>query len=291
MKKQYIMAGITVFLWSTLSAVSKLLVNDLSPMTVLFYTSVIASLTLWIINLIRSGTKRYQHYRKKDYLIITGLGFLGLFCYTALYYIGLATLTSQIACIINYMWPMLIVLFSCILLKESFTKKKLLAILISFSGMLLITLQGYQTVSEGNVSGMGACFLAAICYALYSVLNKKYNYDQWLVLHIAFTVSAVFSGIYCLGTNTLSLPSFLPFVGMLWIGIFVNAIAYVLWGIALNTGNTANISILAYLCPFLSLVFGRILLNERITFFSLLGLILIIGGVLLQLKKPKEELS
>lgn len=286
MKKEYMMAAVTVLLWSTLSAVSKLLINGLTPMSVLFYTSAIASVTLFLINIISNGISFYQQYTWKDYGKMIALGFLGLFCYTALYYIGLANLTSQIACIINYMWPMMIILFSCIILKETLTVKKLTSIAISFSGMIVICAQGTAAgFSKENMLGMAACFLAAICYGIYSVLNKKINYNQWMVLHIAFTVTAFISGIYCATTHTLGHLDGFAIWGMLWIGIFVNAIAYVLWGIALNRGETAKISILAYLCPFLSLVFGRILLGEKIAPLSFLGLVLIIGGVLLQTKE------
>ena len=284
MKKEYLFAGITVILWGTLSSVSKLLIDDLTPMSVLFYSSAIASVTLLIINLAAYGPKLYKQYKKSDYGIICSLGFLGLFCYTALYYIGLANLTSQIACIINYMWPMMIIIFSCIILKEPFTLKTFLAILISFSGMALISIQGISGGLDGkSILGMAACFIAAICYGIYSVYNKKYDYDQWVVLHMAFTVTAVLSGLYCLVTKSFGILTPVMFLGMLWIGIFVNAIAYVLWGIAVNTGNTAKISILAYFCPFLGVVFGRILLQEHIEPLAFAGLVLIIGGVLLKL--------
>ena len=253
-------------------------------MSVLFYSSAIASVTLLIINLISHGPKLYKQYKKSDYAIILSLGFLGLFCYTALYYIGLAYLTSQIACIINYMWPMMIIIFSCIILKEPFTRKTMVSILISFTGMAIISIQGISGGFDGkSVLGMAACFIAAICYGVYSVYNKKYDYNQWVVLHMAFTVTALLSGLYCMITDSFEDLTPVMFVGMLWVGIFVNAIAYVLWGIAVNTGNTAKVSILAYFCPFLGLIFGRIFLNEHIQPLAFVGLVLIIGGVLLKL--------
>lgn len=292
MKKQYTMAGITVLLWSTLSAVSKLLLNNFQPMPVLFYTSGIAALTLLVINIVLHGPGFFRIYSFKDYKNILFLGTLGLFFYNALYYVGLSLLTSQIACIINYMWPMMIILFSCIILKEPLTIRKLLSMTISFLGMIVICAQGSTgSSSSGSLMGMAACFLAAICYGLYSVFNKKNNYDQFIMLFFAFMISTVLSGIYCGVTHTFFLPEISVLPGMLWIGIFVNAIAYVLWGIALNTGQTAKISILAYLCPFLSLIFGRILLKEQITFLSLVGLILIIGGVLIQTGESNNTAS
>ena len=99
------MAGVTVILWSTLPAVSKLIISQLDAFSTTFYVSLIAALTLFVINLVRGGLKSYTKYSLKDYARITGLGFLGLGCYTMLYYAGISYLTSQIAAIINYMWP------------------------------------------------------------------------------------------------------------------------------------------------------------------------------------------
>lgn len=72
-------------------------------------------------------------------------------------------------------------------------------------------------------------------------------------------------------------------LGMLWLGIVVDAIAYLLWAIALNgAGNTAKIANIAYLTPFLSLVVSALLLKEEITLRALVALVFIVGGILLQ---------
>ncbi len=290
MKKEYLLAGTTVLLWGTLPAVSKLIINQMAPMTVTFYVTLIAAATLMVINIARGGPGVYKMYSPADYCRIAGMGFLGLFCYTSLYYAGIARLTSQVASIINYMWPIMIVLFSCLILKERVTKRKLIAMCISFVGMLCICAQGLFSESSSNsLPGMLCCFMAAVCYGLYSALNKKYDYDQWIVLNVAFAVTAVLSGVWCVLTGDFGYMDVRIAAGLLWVGIFVNAIAYVLWGIAINSGETSKISILAYICPFLSLVFGRILLGEHISLISLAGLVLIIGGVLIQMDFKKYD--
>ena len=289
-KKEYIMAGTTVILWSTLPSVSKLIINELSPMSATFYASLIAAVTLLVINLIRGGAGFYKVYKLHDYARIACMGFLGLFCYTSLYYLGLSRLTSQIAGIINYMWPIMIVLFSCIILRERLTGRKLAAMLISFSGMIIICAQGLFGGGESfSRIGMVCCFLAAVCYGIYSAFNKKYDYDQWIVLNVAFAVTALFSGAYCAISDDFGTLSLSMIPGLLWIGIFVNAIAYVLWGMAVNQGETARISILAYICPFLSLIFGRLLLDEHISMSALAGLVFIVGGVFVQMDLRGRE--
>ena len=57
-------------------------------------------------------------YRLKDYLLMTGTGLLGIFLYYSFYYIGMSRMPASQAFIINYLWPIMTVLFACIILKE-----------------------------------------------------------------------------------------------------------------------------------------------------------------------------
>ena len=72
-------------------------------------------------------------------------------------------------------------------------------------------------------------------------------------------------------------------LGMLWLGVVVDAIAYLFWALALRGAeNTAQIANLAFLTPFLSLVVSRIFLKEQIQIRAFVALVFIIGGILLQ---------
>ena len=132
MKKNYLYAILSVLIWSTLAAVSKMMLSDLPSMQTLSIGAAFAFLFLLLINLKSGKLKQMKQYQKKDYALMGSLGLLGLFVYTALYYYGLTQLSSQDACILNYLWPMMLVLFSCLILKEKLTKIKVLAMLCSF---------------------------------------------------------------------------------------------------------------------------------------------------------------
>jgi len=72
-------------------------------------------------------------------------------------------------------------------------------------------------------------------------------------------------------------------LGMLWLGVVVDGLAYLLWALSLEgAANTAAIANLAYLTPFLSLLVSAALLNEGIKPRAVAALILIIGGILVQ---------
>lgn len=283
MRKSYIYACITVLMWSTLAAVVKILLKEIPGFQALSVSSVLAFIFLLIINIFNGSIKEMKSYRLKDYFMIAGLGFIGLFMYSALYYYGISQLSSQEACILNYLWPIMIVLFACIILKEKFTGKKIIAMLLSFFGIVVLSV-GNTSASSGNrLTGIAACVTAAVCYGLFSVLNKKHNLNQGVTMMWIWFVTALCSAVMSLFFETIAPINFYGWLGMIWLGIVINALAYLLWAIALKkAGDSAKIANLAYLVPFLSIIISFIVLKERVSLNAAAALVLIISGILLQ---------
>ncbi len=90
-----------------------------------------------VLNLCLGNFKTYKNYKIKDYLLMAAIGIPGTFFYYIFYYSGTAIMTASQAFIINYLWPIMSVLFACIILKEKLTFKKIAAIIISFWELLL----------------------------------------------------------------------------------------------------------------------------------------------------------
>lgn len=238
---------------------------------------------LLIINIINGAIKEMKRYRLKDYLKMSGLGFLGLFMYSALYYYGIAVLSSQEACILNYLWPMMIVLFACLLLRERLTVKKAIAMVMSFAGIVVLTLGSGGGSSGNRLFGIIACVAAAVCYGLFSVLNKKHSLNQSVTMMWIWLTVAVCSAVSGLIFEAWQPITGWQWAGVAWLGIVVNAVAYLLWALALKGArDSAKIANLAYLVPFLSIVLSALILKEQIACTAAIALVLIIGGILLQ---------
>ena len=284
MRKSYLYASITVLIWATLATVVKIILYDIPNFEALTISSVFAFVFLLIMNIINGSVKELKHYRLKNYLMMSGLGFLGLFLYSALYYYGISALSSQEACILNYLWPLMIVVFACILLKEKLTARKLIAMGMSFAGIVVLTVGTGGAASSGNrLWGIVACVTAAVCYGLFSVLNKKHSLNQNItMMWIWLTVSV------CSLVSGMIFEKWQPIVGVQWLGlgwlgVVVNAVAYLLWAIALkNAEDSAKVANLAYLVPFLSIVLSSVVLKEQITVNMVIAVVLIVGGILLQ---------
>ncbi len=100
-------------------------------------------------------------------------------------------------------------------------------------------------------------------------------------------VSIIISGIWLLLKGDIPALQPVHLLGIVWLGIFTSAIPLILREMALHKGNTAIISNLAFITPFLSLIYIYFILHEPISIYSLLGLVVIVCGVFVQMKNKK----
>lgn len=288
MKKPYLYAAVAIAIWSTTATASKLLLHSYDTLQILAVCSLLAATLLFAVNLCRGNLRKLRTYRPRDFLITAGVGILGTFLYNMFLVLGINKLLASQAMIINYLWPMMAVVMGCLLLKEKMTLRKAGAVLLSFIGVVIVTSNGSLAGFAGsNLLGALFCVLAAVSYGLFVVLNKRLPYDPTLSMMLYYVVSAVVA-VVCLAVAG-ELPRFSGWesLGFLWIGMGDYAIAYVTWALAMRAGDTAKVANLAYITPFLSLVVAHFVLADPITVWSLGGLLVIISGILLQLKAAK----
>lgn len=283
MKKNYVYGIITVLIWASMAAMVKSLLNNIPDLEALSISSALGSVFLMIMNLANGNIKKIRRYSGKDLLCMAGLGFVGLFLYSALYYRGLKILSSQEACILNYLWPIMLVVFSALILKERLTGTKIAALICSFVGIIILSAGNSSGVTENRMTGIICCIVAAACYGLFSVLNKKADYDQSIMMMVSWLVVAVCAAAVGFFTEEWVPVAGTQWLGILWLGVVTDAVAYLLWALALKgTDNTAAIANMAYLVPFLSLVVSAVFLKEKLQFRAIVALIFIIGGIAVQ---------
>ena len=281
MKKNYSFALMTVFIWATGATLLKFLFNDIPNFEALSISSVFSFLFLLISNIIRGNMHLLKEYFPTNIGKLLVLNFGGLFLYNALYYKGISILTAQEACILNYLWPVMLVIFSCIILKERLSAVKLLSILCAFAGVVILSLGKNASAGTDRALGAVCCLAAAACYALYCVYNKKLDLDQNITMMIGWGTVAVSAGIIGVLTEDWVMITGKGWIGMLWMGLVVNAISYLCWALAINNSKeSSRIASMAYLTPFLSVIFSAIFLGESITLNAIIALMVIIGGVL-----------
>lgn len=281
MKKKYWLAAYTIFCWGTLPAVTKMTLTNISNMKVLFLSALIASGCLYLYLFFSGRIKLFRSLTCSDIWQLIGLGFLGNFLYSAFYYASLRMLPSADACTINYLWPIIATICAAVILHEKIKAAKWLAILLSFTGVVIISTKG-NGLSTANVQGILLCIAGAFCYGVFNVLNKKKGLDQLLCTAVYFTVTAICSGPILFVTENLSPMSGATWAGMLWLGVFIDALAIFAWGAALQMSEVGVLSNLAYLTPVVAMIVSYITLHEPIEFYSVLGMLFVLGGCFLQ---------
>lgn len=285
MKKTYFYAGVSIFCWSTVAATCKILLQELNNIQVLWMNSLIAGLFLLLLNICLGNFKKYKNYKLKDYFIMVAIGVPGTVFYYMFYYAGTDMLPASQAFIINYLWPIMSVMFACIILREKLTAKKLIAIFISFFGVIVVVGGDIDGVNGKMLFGVLCCILGAVSYGIFTALNQKMNYNKSMTLMVSFFATFLFTTLVNLINGDVFMPDTNQMLGFLWNGIFTVAIANTFWVMALETGKTEKVLNLAYITPFLSLVWTYLFLNEEIKLNSLVGLIIIIFGILVQMKE------
>lgn len=292
MKKEYVYAGTSVLCFGTVATASKLLMNQLDAVYVLAFSFLAATLFLGIYNWKKGYLQELRRLSEKTVIRMVVIGSLGVFFYNYFLLLGTDLLEAQTAFVINELWPALIIIFSCWILGEKMNLGKAAAVIFSFLGILVVTTDGKLTdFFFGSPKGILFALLAAICYGLYCTLNKRETYDKNLSVMISYGAGTILAFVLIIMQGKLSLPTGEQTAGMLWNGIICNALPYLTWALALDIGNTAVIANLAYLTPFVSLLCTHFVLGEKVTVFSVLGLVLIVLGIVIQMlvNKKMEE--
>ena len=280
-----------VMLWSTVATAFKLSLQYLSTIELLLYSTLFSTLLLGLILLQQGKIQQVFSCSKKEYLLSILLGFLSPFLYYLILFEAYDRLPAQQAQPINYTWAIMLSLLSVSLLKHKISSQQWLALIISYLGVVVISTEGKPL--ELNFTDSFGVFLALIStviWSLYWIYNTKDQRDPVVALFVNFICSLPFMLAYYFFIET---PRIIPIEGVLgaaYIGIFEMGVSFVLWLFAMRlTDNTAKISNLIFLSPFVSLIFIHFILGEHIVPATFVGLILIVSGLLVQRYKTSAK--
>lgn len=283
-KKAYAYAIIVVLIWSTVASAFKISLRYLNYLQLLFYASLISLLILFIILIFQNKLSLLKTYSKKDYLHSALLGLLNPFLYYIVLFKAYSLLPAQQAVSLNYTWAIQIVLLSVPLLKQKIGFKSVLAIIISYAGVLIISTQGdILALRVTNLYGVLLALGSAVIWALFWIYNIKDKRDEVVKLFLNFLFGFIFILIAIVFSKRLIIPKIPGFTSAVYIGLFEMGITFVLWLKALKLSKTTvQVSNLIYLTPFLSLLIINIMIGEKILISTIIGLILIVMGIIMQ---------
>ena len=247
-----------VVLWSSL-AVLTTATGDIPPFQLLamgFCVAGVAGMAL----VLRPGGAGLASLRQPWAAGALGIG--ALFGYHALYFIALKRAPAVEASLINYLWPLLIVVFAAVIGGTRVRPAQWLGTVLGLlAAALLVTRGSAPRVDPAHLPGFAAALGAALVWALYSVLNRRFEAVPNTAMAGSCLAVGLLGAIAHLALETTVAPTPLQWGVILLLGLGPTGIAFWLWDTGTKRGDIALLGTLSYAAPVLStgllLAFGR----------------------------------
>ncbi|WP_101697739.1 DMT family transporter [Clostridium minihomine] len=311
MKKGYLYIMFSTVLFSTMEIMLKMTSGGFRPLQITFLRFLIGALVL-LPFAIRSLKKRNYQFRPGDLLYGALTGFCCVLVSMVLYQMAIVYSDASIVAILFSCNPVFVMLLASLLLREKIYKHSVISILISLSGMAVIV---NALHASGSLTGTVLSILAAVTFALYSVLGKKRSdrYGSVAITCFSFAFGVIEMLIFILLTRTAGFAAFLTQLGLetfaytpilagltmdllpslLYIGIGVTGFGYAFYFMAMEKTSATTASLVFFIKPALAPILAFLVLHEPLTPAKITGIVLILIGSLINFifhwNKQKEH--
>lgn len=282
--KAYSLALISIAFWSTMGTAFKLTLNYLNPGMLLLIATFTAFIFLGTVLLIKGKLNILKKLTKKQALNSALMGLFNPFLYYLVLFEAYNRIPAQEGVALNYIWPVILVIFSIIFLKQHITLLSVLAIIVSFAGTVVIAIHGNFTEFKfSNTTGVILAIGSAFFWASFWIINMKDPREAIVKMFVNFAFGAVYILIWNIYKHNIIVPPIQGFAGAIYIGIFEMGLTFVLWLTALKLStHTARVSNLVFISPFISLILVSLIVGEKILLSTVAGLAIIVLGIVIQ---------
>lgn len=280
-RRATLIGGTAVLMWATLALLTTL--SDGVPPFQLVGMAFAIAFVIGLAWPAMRGRSPFAALRQRPAVWALGVG--GLFGFHFFFFLSLSLAPPVQANLINYSWPLLIVLFSALLPGERLRWWHVAGALMGLAGaVLLITGGGSLTLSADDAAGYAAAVVSALIWSGYSVTSRRVG-----------NVPTEAVGGFCGGTAILALLCHLAFEQTVWpgtvgwlailgLGLGPVGLAFFVWDYGVKRGDIQVLGALAYGAPLLStlllVAFGR----GAFTWPVAIACLLIVGGAILAAK-------
>ena len=284
-QQSYLYAGLAIIFWSTVPTAFKICLGELDILTMLTIASLSSTLILLIVVLAGRKAHLLRMTTPKELLNSAILGCINPLLYYLILLKAYQLLPAQVAQPLNMIWPIILVFLSVPVLKQKIETKSFIALLISFTGVYIISSQGRLfKPGHSDLTGVLLATGSSIFWAVYFILNVKDKRDEGIKLLLNFAFGSIYLIVIMIITGKWhTIVGLKGAAAAVYIGLFEMGITFLFWLKALRMASTtAKVSNLVYIAPFLSLVFVHFILHEPVYYTTPVGLILIISGIFVQ---------
>lgn len=282
-------ALVTILIWGMTFISTKVLLDTLSPVEILFLRFSLGYLALWL-----AAPRRLRLTDRRQEGLFALAGLCGVTLYYGFENLALsATRASNVGVIISIA-PFFTVLFSAVFLKEKRPGLRFFAgFLIAMAGIMLISFN--QEAVEIHPVGDGLAVLAAMIWAVYCLLSRRISelgYNVLLATRRTFFYGLLFMLPLTFTQFSVSLPTILQpeiLFNLVFLGLGASALCFVTWNLAVGILGSVKTSVTIYIVPVITAVASALVLHEPLTPKVILGLALTLGGLVLSQKTNQEK--
>jgi len=270
---------LAILLWSGLALLTALTAG-IPPFELLALSFGVAFAASLVV-LGRRGAAGFRAWRQP--WPVWACGFAGIFFYHALYFFALKAAPPIEASLINYLWPLLIVVFSALVAREALQARQVAGAMLGLAGTAVVLLTREQGGAGGAdpLAGYAAAAAGALVWSLYSVNNRRFKDVPGEVMGgICGLVAA--AGLAChLLFETWVMPSLAGWAAIVALGLGPTGLAFFAWDHATKHGRLALLGVLSYFAPLLSTALLILSGQAPARPAVLVSALLIIGGAAL----------
>lgn len=246
------------------------------------------------IVLLPFAVKGFKKVPKNKIGLIVIAGLLGNFFPAYLYCIAEIKIDSSLAAILNALTPLCAIIIGIAFFQLKTTFTKIAGIIIGFLGLILLPFAAKNNISFVNLSYSGLVLIATVCYGTNVHIVNHYLKDV-TPMQIAAVAFAIFIPpcvivLWCTGFFSLPLlHNGIPvsILAASTLGILGTAVASVWFYMLVKSAGSIFASLVTYGIPFIAILFG-LMFGETITALEIVCLAIILFGVYIVNKKPKQ---
>lgn len=279
----HLLAVLTILIWGTTFISTKILLNDFTPVEILFFRFILGFVALMIVY-----PHRMKVVNRKHELLFAAAGLCGVTLYYLLENIALTyTMASNVG-VICALSPFFTAIVAYLFLKEEPLRLNFfLGFVVAMVGIYLISFSGASNF-QLNPLGDLLAVVATIVWAVYSVLTRKisnYGYNTFQTTKkiffygILFMIPTLFLFDFKLGLERFANP--INLFNLLFLGLGASALCFVTWNFSVKVLGPVKTSIYIYMIPVITVVTSVIVLHEKITGLAAIGTLLTLAGLFL----------
>lgn len=277
---------VAILLWATLASFG-VLASSIPPFQITsmaFFVAFIIGALLWK----KEGKGILVHLKWPLKVWIVGVS--GLFGYHFFYFLAIQNAPAIEANLINYLWPLFIVLFSSFLPKESLKWFHVLGVFLGLIGVFfLVSKDGGLNFETQYINGYIYAFIAALAWSSYSVLSRLFGKVPTSAVGGFCGLTTILALLCHLAFETTVVPNTTEFLAIVALGLGPVGGAFFVWDYGVKKGDIQLLGTLSYSIPLLSTILLVLWgLSEPSSNIWLACLFIVLGSLISSLEHFKK---